>query len=52
MAVASCGMLWSWDSPLWCSGKMNKDSSGGQSNTDNMCFECPWWKGNKDKEIL
>ena len=21
MAVAKCGMHWSWDSPMWCSGK-------------------------------
>ena len=43
MAVAKCGQRWSWDSPMWCSGK-NEDKESGE--VDKMCYGCAWWKGN------
>ena len=51
MALAKCGMMWSWDSPWWCSGKkIGKDLSDKQNNVDKMCSGCPWWKGNKKED--
>ncbi len=48
MAVAKCGMIWSWDSPLWCSGKKNK--KGKDIEIDEICRGCAWWKGKNKKE--
>lgn len=39
MAVAKCGTLWSWDSPLWCSGKKKEDGK-----LELMCYSCAWCK--------
>ena len=48
MAVAKCGMIWSWDSPLWCSGKKYK--KGKDIEIDEICRGCAWWKGKNKKE--
>lgn len=45
MAIAKCGQHWSWDSPMWCSGKTVVDTAK-ESIIDKMCVSCPWWKGN------
>ena len=37
-------MMWSWDSPLWCSGKQDKQEK------EKMCLSCPWYKGKKNRE--
>lgn len=42
MAIAKCGMIWPWGSPLWCSGN-KKDNK-----IDTMCLGCPWFEGNKN----
>ena len=39
MAVAKCGMRWTWDSPMYCTGK-----------NEDMCKSCPWFIDNKDNE--
>lgn len=49
MAIASCGMHWSWDSPMWCSGK-KMDESKKPDEVDKTCLGCPWWKGNKNED--
>ena len=41
MAQAVCGQIWSWDSPMWCSGKKDEEEK------KDMCLTCPWYKGNK-----
>lgn len=43
MAVAKCGMMWSWDSPLWCSGQQDNKEK------EKMCLSCPWWEGKMKK---
>ena len=49
MAVAKCGMHWSWVSPMWCSGKKMVESKGPYE-VDKTCLGCPWWKGNKKED--
>lgn len=45
MASAKCGMHWSWDSPMWCSGYSDKKEK------QKICITCPWYEGNnKDVE--
>ena len=44
MAVAKCGMMWSWDSPMWCSGKKTKKEKNIE--IDKICHGCAWWEGN------
>lgn len=47
MGIASCGQSWSWDSPMWCSGKIIDDK---HKKVDKMCYKCPWWKENIDED--
>ena len=42
MAIAKCGMRWSWDSLMWCSGKSD--------NGKKACKSCPWFIENKPVE--
>ena len=50
MAQASCGMHWSWDSPMWCSGKKEPNANDKSVEVVNsMCISCPWYKGNNKK---
>lgn len=49
MAIANCGMHWSWDSPMWCSGKKT-DESKKMGEVGKMCLGCPWWKENKEED--
>ena len=54
MAQTSCGMHWSWDSPMWCSGKELPDKKKKkyvEDNVEPMCARCPWWKGHKNIEL-
>ena len=46
MAVAKCGLHWSWDSPMWCRGEITSDIDE-KPKTDKKCISCAWWKGNK-----
>jgi len=46
MAVAYCGQQWSWDSPMWCTGKKVDEK------IDSHCISCPWYKGNNHNSIL
>ena len=50
MATANCGMHWSWDSPMWCSGKKTDNDQKKPDSVDKKCFGCPWWKGNKKED--
>lgn len=45
MAIAKCGQHWSWDSPMWRSGKKITNTKKNEI-IDKMCVSCPWWKGN------
>lgn len=45
MAVAKCGMLWTWDTPIWCSGKKTDENE-----VDKMCLGCPWREDNKNED--
>ena len=49
MAIANCGQHWSWDSPMWCRGKIISDIDK-EPTIDKMCITCPWWKGNKRED--
>ncbi len=49
MAVASCGQHWSWDSPMWCSGKKLPNVNYKNMEVEHMCITCPWYKGNKEE---
>lgn len=49
MAIAKCGMHWSWDSPMWCSGNKT-DENKKPDEVDKMCIGCPWYKGNKKED--
>lgn len=46
MAQASCGMHFSWDCPLWCSGKKNENGK-----VEMECIKCPWYKGNNKNNL-
>lgn len=41
MAVAKCGQMFSWDSPMWCSGKVINNTTEYEPVFDKMCISCP-----------
>lgn len=49
MAVAKCGQMFSWDSPMWCSGKIINNTTK-RNQFVQMCLTCPWWEGHKHEE--
>ena len=50
MAVAKCGQMFSWDSPMWCNGKVVNNTTKEKSVFAKMCVTCPWWEGHKREE--
>ena len=50
MAVAKCGQMFSWDSPMWCNGKVVNNTTKEKSVFAKMCATCPWWEGHKHEE--
>ena len=47
MAIAKCGQHWSWDSPMWCSGKKLEGVNYNVNRpVETICITCPWYKGN------
>ena len=52
MAQAACGQGFSWDCPMWCSGKKLDNVNYTKAyKVETMCLSCPWYEGNK-KTIL
>lgn len=48
MAIAKCGQMFSWGSPMWCCGKILVGTT--KEKVEKMCISCPWWKGNRKEE--
>ena len=49
MARASCGQSFSWDCPMWCSGKKLENVNYTKNHkVETKCLSCPWYAGNKN----
>lgn len=49
MAQAACGQHFSWDCPMWCTGKKTQNMNYVNVQVDPMCISCPWYEGNNKK---